>query len=340
MAARANWKGILKICEVSCSIALYTAASTAERVDRKTGHRVHREFVDAGTGERVEAKQQVKGYETGGGDYVAFEPEEIAKAVPEADKTLDAEEFVPCSEVDDVYFDRPYYLAPSEPAGAEAFALIRDTIAAVDVVAIARTVLFRRVRSVLIRAHLNGLIAHTLNFDYEVRSAKEAFSELPDAKADDEMLKLALHIIKKKAGRFDPTTFDDRYDAALAELVKAKMEGRKITPPKRPEPTRPSDLMEALRQSVGEDTEAGAEKRKAGPRKTARSKAAKSHCSGDTVVWVNLGGSKAYHMSGDRYYGKTKKGAYMCQKEADQSGYHAAGSHAATAKTTPTKAPK
>src|SRR6266480_257593 len=131
---------------------------------------------------------------------------------------------------------------------------------------------FRRVRSVLIWAHGEGLIAHTLNFDYEVRSAEEAFSELPDAKTDDEMLDLALHIIKKKAGRFDPTTLDDRYDAALVELVKAKMEGRKITPPKAPEPTRSSDLMEALRQSAGGDSEARAEKRKAAPRKTANRK--------------------------------------------------------------------
>jgi DNA end-binding protein Ku len=278
VAARANWKGILKVGEVSCPVALYTAASTAERIafhilNRKTGHRVHREFVDAETGERVEAKQQVKGYETGGGDYVAFEPEEIAAAVPEADKTLDVEAFVPCEQVDDVYFDRPYYLAPAAPVADDAFALIRDTMAAADVVAIARTVLFRRVRSVLIRAHREGLIAHTLNFDYEVRSAKEAFSELPDAKADNEMLELALHIIKKKAGRFDPNTFDDRYDAALADLVKAKLEGRKITPPKAPEPTRPADLMEALRQSAGEDSEASAGKRKPAPRKTARSKA-------------------------------------------------------------------
>jgi len=233
MAARANWKGVLKAGEVSCPVALYTAASTAERIafhilNRKTGHRVHREFVDAETGERVEAKEQVKGYETGPGDYIAFEPEEIAKAVPEADKTLDVEAFVPCDQVDDVYFDRPYYLAPSAPAGAEAFALIRDVMASANVAAVARTGLFRRVRSVLIRAHGEGLIAHTLNFDYE-----------------------ALHIIKKKAGRFDPTTFDDRYDAALVELVKAKMEGRKITPPKPPAPTKPSDLMEALRQSAG-----------------------------------------------------------------------------------------
>jgi DNA end-binding protein Ku len=217
----------------------------------------------------------VKGYETGPGDYIAFEPEEIAKAVPEADKTLDVEAFVPCGHVDDVYFDRPYYLAPSAPAGAEAFALIRDVMASANVAAVARTVLFRRVRSALIRAHGEGLIAHTLNFDYEVRSAEEAFSELPDAKADDDMLDLALDIIKNKAGRFDPTTFDDRYDAALVELVKAKMEGRKITPPKAPEPTKPSDLMEALRQSAGDDSEARAEKRKATPRKTAKSKTTK-----------------------------------------------------------------
>jgi DNA end-binding protein Ku len=142
-------------------------------------------------------------------------------------------------------------------------------------VAIARSVLFRRVRSVLIRTHRDGLITHTLNFDYEVRSAEEAFSEAPDAKADDEMLELALHIIRKKAGRFDPTTFDDRYDAALVELVKAKMEGRKITPPKAPQLTKPADLMEALRQSAGPDSEPRAEKRKAAPRKTTSLKTTK-----------------------------------------------------------------
>jgi DNA end-binding protein Ku len=138
MAARANWKGVLKIGEVSCPVALYTAASTAECIalhilNRKTGHRVHREFVDAETGERVEAKEQVKGYETGPDNYIHFEPEEIARAVPEADKTLDVEAFVSCGQVDDVYFDRPYYLAPSAPEAAEAFATIRDGLAAADI---------------------------------------------------------------------------------------------------------------------------------------------------------------------------------------------------------------
>ena len=145
MAARANWKGVLKIGEVSCPVALYHRRldGRAHRVSHpqpQDGHRVHREFVDAETGKPVEAKEQVKGYETGAGDYIAFEPEEIAKAVPEADKTLEVEAFVPCDQVDDVYFDRPYYLAPSTPAGAEAFALIRDGIAKAKVAAIARTV--------------------------------------------------------------------------------------------------------------------------------------------------------------------------------------------------------
>lgn len=101
---------------------------------------MHREFVDAETGKPVEAKQQVKGYETGAGEYIPFEPEEIEKAVPEADKTLDVAAFVPCDQVDDVYFDRPYYLAPATPAGAAAFALIRDEIARAKVAAVARTV--------------------------------------------------------------------------------------------------------------------------------------------------------------------------------------------------------
>jgi DNA end-binding protein Ku len=96
-----------------------------------------------------------------------------------SDKTLEVEAFVPCDQVDDVYFDRPYYLAPAAPTSADAFALMRDGIAKAKVAAVARTVLFRRVRSVLIRAHGAGLIAHTLNFDYEVRQAEEAFGERP-----------------------------------------------------------------------------------------------------------------------------------------------------------------
>ncbi|ASY73264.1 Ku domain protein (plasmid) [Sinorhizobium fredii CCBAU 83666] len=180
-----------------------------------------------------------------------LEPEEIAAAVPESDKTLSVSAFIACGDIDDVYFDKPYYLAPTKSHAEDAFALIREGMRKKKVAAIARAVLFRRVRTLLIRAYEDGLIATTLNFDYEVRSAKEAFDEVPDLKIEGEMLELAEHIIKTKRGKFDPANFDDRYEAALAELVKAKLEGKKIEPRKEPKREKVVDLMEALRQSAG-----------------------------------------------------------------------------------------
>ncbi len=255
MAPRAIWKGVLKIAEVACPVSLYTAASTSERIafhtlNRKTGNRVHRQYVDEETGKPVAPEDQVKGYDRGDGDYIILEPDEIATVVPESDKTLTVETFVTCGEIDDVFFDRPYYLAPSAPIGLEAFALIRDGMKKEKVAAIARTVIFRRLRSILIRAHGDGLIATTLDFDYEVRSAKDAFSDVPKMKIAGEMLDLAKHIIGTKAGEFDPKSFDDRYESALADLVKAKIEGRKIKPPKKVAPTKVVDLMAALRESA------------------------------------------------------------------------------------------
>lgn len=256
MAPRANWKGFLKIAEVSCPVALYTAASTSDRIafhtlNRKTGHRVQRVFVDSETDKPVERDDQVKGYEIGPGDYVVLDPDELASAVPDSDKTLSVRAFVGCGDIDALYFDKPYYIAPADDGAAEAFALIREGLRARNVAALAQTVLFRRVRTVLIRVHGNGLIGTTLNFDYEVRSAEEVFDDLPEIRVTDEMLDLARHIIKTKRGRFDPRDFDDRYEAALAELVKAKAEGRRLEPRPRPEPEPAGDLLDALRESAG-----------------------------------------------------------------------------------------
>lgn len=255
MAPRANWKGVLKIGEVACPVALYTAASTSDRIafhtiNRATGHRVHREFVDAETGKPVPREDQVKGYALAEGEHVVLDPDEIAAAIPDSDKMLAVEAFLPCGEIDDVYFDKPYYLAPSDRSGQEAFALIRDGMAAAGVAAIARTVLFRRMRTVLIRAHGPGLVATTLNFDYEVRSAEAAFRDIPALEIGGEMLDLARHIIETKIGKFDPAAFDDRYESALEDLVRAKIEGREIA--LRPAPRREKvvDLMQALRESA------------------------------------------------------------------------------------------
>jgi DNA end-binding protein Ku len=222
-------------------------------LNRKTGNRLNREFVDSDTGRLVEREDQVKGYEVSDGCYVELEAEEVAFAVPEADKMLVIEEFVACGDVDDTFFDKPYYLAPSDRQSAEVFALIHEGLAKSKVAAIARTVLFRRFRTLLIRPHDSGFVANTLSYDYEVRPAGEAFDGIAKIKIEKEMLDLAGHIIKTKMGRFDPEKFDDRYEAALAELVKAKIEGRKIRKPRPPKETKPSDLLDALRRSAKGD---------------------------------------------------------------------------------------
>lgn len=252
---RAQWKGFIKFGEVSCGAALYTAASTSDRItfntiNKATGNRVNRVFIDVETEEPVPKEQQTKGFEIENGQYIMIDPDEVAATIPESNKTLEIEAFIPCSDVDDVYFDKPYYLTPDK-MGGDAFVALRDGMRKSKVAAIARTVLFRRMRTVLIRPHGKGLIATTLNYDYEVRSSKKAFEEMPKLKIEGEMLDLAKHIISTKKGDFDPATFDDRYEAALAELVKAKMEGRSLPKPKKVEVSKPNDLLAALRESAG-----------------------------------------------------------------------------------------
>lgn len=255
MAARAIWKGHLSVDELSCAVALYAAATTSERVsfhivNRKTGNRVRREYVDEQTGKPVERDDQVKGYETAKNNYVILEPDEIAAATPEGDKTLSVESFLPCDEVDTAYFDKPYFLKPADEAAEAVFAVVREGMRKKKVAALARAVLFRRVRSILIRPRGCGFLANTLNFDYEVLPAEDAFADVPGLRIKSEMLDLARHIIKTKQGKFDPAAFDDRYDAALAELVKAKAEGRDIEKPKRKQEGKVIDLMQALRESA------------------------------------------------------------------------------------------
>ncbi|HEY0033163.1 MAG TPA: Ku protein, partial [Devosia sp.] len=221
MAARAVWSGVIKIAEVVCPVKMYTAATTSERialhmVNRQTGNRLRRVYVDDNTNKPVETKDQVKGYETHEGSYVVLEPEEITAAVPNSDKTLAVDAFIACNRIEPTYFDKPYYLLPASEATEDSFILIREALRKQKTAAIAHTVLFRRLRPVLIRAHRKGLIATTLNFDYEVRSAKSVFKEIKQGKIEPELLELAQHILKTKSGTFEPDKFEDRYEDALA----------------------------------------------------------------------------------------------------------------------------
>lgn len=255
MAPRASWKGFIKVAELAFPVALYAAATTSERiafhtVNRDTGNRVRREFVDEETEKPVEREAQVKGYEIAKGEYIVLEPEEIEAAIPQSDKTIRIESFIPFDGVDTAYFDKPYFLTPSDSIGNEAFAVFREGMKKKKAAAIGRAVLFRRVRTLLLRPQGVGLVANTLNFDYEVRPAEKIFDSVEDMKVEGEMLDLAKYIINSKSGRFNPRTFDDRYESALAELVKAKIAGREFKPPKPPKETKVVNLMDALRESA------------------------------------------------------------------------------------------
>ncbi|GBQ85163.1 Ku protein [Gluconacetobacter johannae DSM 13595] len=257
MTPRANWKGLLRVGELVCPVALYTAVSESERIalhilNRATGHRVRRRFVDEETGQPVAPDDQVKGYETGPGEHVMLEPDEIAAAVPDSDRTLAVSAFVACREIDDIYLDRSYYLAAGTSDEEGAYPLIRDALRDMKMAALAQSVLFRRVRTLLIRPCKAGLIASTLHFDYEIRSVDEAFQDIPAEGLKGEMIDLARHIIHTRMGHFDPAAFEDRYEGALAALVRAKSEGRKIEAPARPARGAVVDLMAALRASAGQ----------------------------------------------------------------------------------------
>jgi DNA end-binding protein Ku len=283
LSPRASWKGFLKIADVTVPVGLYAAASTSERIalhtiNRPTGHRVRREFIDAETGEAVDREEQVKGYEVAKGEYVSVEPDEIAAVMPHGDKTLTVSAFVDLAGVDDLYFDKPYYLGPSDRSADETFALVREGMRKAKVAAVAEAVLFRRARTVLIRSLDKGLIASTLNHDYEVRSAEQAFSDVPTKAITGEMLDLATHIIKTKQGAFDPRAFQDRYEDALAELVKLKLEGKAI-PKRAPAQSEPTvNLMQALRDSAAgarnQPSGKAAAKKKTGRRTVTKAKAA------------------------------------------------------------------
>ncbi|WP_159712799.1 non-homologous end joining protein Ku [Geminicoccus flavidas] len=256
MSPRPLWKGYLKLALVTCPVALFTAASTSDRIsfhtyNRETGHRVRRQFVDAETGEVVDQDEQVRGYDLKGEGFVEIEDEEYDAVALESTHTIDIDKFVPRSQVDEIYVDAPYYLIPTDEVGEEAFAVIREAMRSRKMAGIARLVLYRRERIVLLEPRDKGMLLTTLHYANEVRPQEDYFDEIPDTHLSKEMLDLAGHIIDTKMSRFDPRQFKDRYEEALKALVKAKAKGKKITPAPARKPPNVVSLMDALRQSLG-----------------------------------------------------------------------------------------
>ncbi|HTR12688.1 MAG TPA: Ku protein [Roseiarcus sp.] len=255
MAPRASWKGYLKLSLVSCAVNLYPASSTSSRVsfttiNRKTGHKVKRQFVDAETGEVVESEDQAKGYPVGKDSYLLIEDDELDKIELESSHTIDIDKFVPRSGIDDRYLDTPYYIAPSERVAEEAFAIIRDAMREEKVVGLGRVVISRRERIMLLEPFGKGFLGTALRYGSEVRSEDSYFEDIPEMKAPEELTELAHVIIERKAGHFDPKEFNDRYEDALVELIRAKEAGAPLRAPEQARPGNVVNLMEALKKSV------------------------------------------------------------------------------------------
>src|SRR5947209_1226151 len=187
MAPRAYWKGYLKLSLVSCPIALYPASSSSERVsfnriNTKTGNRLKQQMVDAESGEPVAKEDITRGYEYAKGQYLIVEDAELEKIKIESTHTIDIDKFVPRSEIDDRYLDSPYYIAPTDKVGQEAFTVIRDAMRDKKMVGLARVVLTRREHVAMLEPFEKGLLATTLRYPYEIRNHAEYFADIPDLK--------------------------------------------------------------------------------------------------------------------------------------------------------------
>ena len=252
---RSTWKGYLKLSLVSCAVALYNASSASERVsfntlNRKTGNRLKQNLVDSVSGEPVDTADRVKGYQVSKGQYVMVEDTDLEALKIESTKTIELETFVPQAEIDEIYLDSPYYLAPDDKVAEEAFAVIRDAMTKKKMVGIGRVVLNRRERMLMLAPRSKGMLATTLRYPYEVRQDSEYFSHIPDSKVPAEMLDIAQEIIARKAGHFQPDKFADRYEEALVEMLRAKQSGEVFTAPQAAEPGNVVNIMDALRRSL------------------------------------------------------------------------------------------
>jgi Ku protein len=256
MAARAYWKGSLKLSLVSCPVLLYPATTSIEKthfhmINKDTGNRLKQQMVDAETGDVVEGDRKARGYELKKGEYVEVEKEELEAVQIESSRTIDIDSFVPKDEIDKRYINHPYYIAPDGQAGIDAFAVIRDAMKNKDRVALARIVLTNREQIIAIEPLGKGLLGITLRYPYEVRDENEYFDDIRNPKISKDMIELASHILDSKAAHFDPGKFKDEYENALKTLVRRKAAGK---PVKAAEPEERPDnvisLMDALKQSL------------------------------------------------------------------------------------------
>ena len=277
-ALRPAWEGHLRLSLVTCPVALYTATERSadihfNLINPKTHNRIHMQTVDAGTGEPVDRSELVRGFPVAKNKYVLFDKEDLDAVKLESTRIVDIEHFVDADEIDRIYWDEPYYLAPSGKTGIEAFSVIRAAMEKQNKVALGRLVLHQREHMCALEPRNSGILLTTLRTHDEIRSSDAVFDRsLPRPEAG--MLEIAEKIIEQQAAAFDPSKFRDRYEEALRDLIERKAKGEPLVAAEPEEPEgKVVDLMEALRRSLKGD---GAGRDKAERFMAARGKGSRS----------------------------------------------------------------
>jgi DNA end-binding protein Ku len=273
MAPRSTWKGHLRLSLVSCPIRLYNATSRSEKVSfnllhKDTHNRIQMKPHDPELG-AVERDDLVKGYQYEKDQYVVFTEEDFDKVQIESSKAIVIEKFVDAKDVDPMYFESPYYVAPDGAVAEETFRVIQWAMREKRKVALSRVVLSQRERLIALMCRGKGLLMMTLRTADEVRDSEEYFTDIEEEEPEKEMLELAERLIEQKSAKFDPSEFHDRYQDALLEMVKAKVKGQEPVIAQAPERGKVINLMDALKRSL-EDAKPAAESK---PRKTAAKQA-------------------------------------------------------------------
>ncbi|MBX9933119.1 MAG: Ku protein [Methylobacterium sp.] len=281
MAARANWKGHLRLSLVSCSVGLYPAVSSTSQlkchtINRQTGNRVKELVIDSLTEEPVEREDRVKGCEVSKDELVPLEADELDAIALESTHTINIEAFCHRDEVDERYLEKPYYLAAEDKVSREAFAVIRDAMKEKGMAGLGRLVIYKRERIVLLEPYGKGLLATLLRYQDEIRSPTAYFEDMPDGEATEDMRELAKQLIDRATKKFDPSKFEDRYEGALMALVQGKAEKTaKTVKAGKAQSSPPSgnvvSLMDALKRSIAAEKADKPEKaKKSSPLKSAK----------------------------------------------------------------------
>lgn len=264
MAARAYWQGQIRLALVSIPVEIYSATKSGSRISfnqihEPSGKRISYEKVVPGIGP-VDRDEIIRGYEVSKGNYVLLEDEEIEAVKIESKRTLELVQFVDACEIDPLYFEKPYYVAPQDELAEEAFIVLREALRKTKKVALGQLSVRGREKLVAIKPCGKGLLLETLRYADEVRAGQSFFDDIDEAKPKKELLDLANTLIEQKSAPFDAGEFEDRYAEALKKLIdkKAKSKGKKAVIEDVDDPNVPSgsnviDLMAALKKSVESD---------------------------------------------------------------------------------------